>query len=210
MIHGIATFGRGRGSARGLSLALSLALLPTLLPGAASAGDAEGRFAAKGAGQTTCQQFLTSMEAQGDDLRLYAGWVDGYVTAFNMLREETFDLAPWQSVELLVLKLQAFCRANPESPFMDGMNQLALALYPDRLTEPSEIVSVQVGTQRGVLYKAVLDRIEAKLRELGHLAETPEGDPALASVEAIRAFQTAEGIPVTGLPDQATLNALFP
>jgi hypothetical protein len=202
MMFAIATIGRGR--------ALTLALTLALVPAAALAGDAEGRFAAKGAGQTTCQQFLTSMEEKGDDLRLYAGWVDGYVTAFNMLRDETFDIAPWQSTELLVLKLQAFCRANPESPFMDGMNQLALALYPDRLTEPSEIVSVQVGAQRGLLYRAVLDRVEAKLRDLGHLAESPEGDPAVASVEAIRAFQTAQGVPVTGLPDQATLNALFP
>ena len=61
-----------------------------------------------------------------------------------------------------------------------------------------------------VVYEAVLARVADRLRELGHL--TGEAGDRVSETEmtsALAAFQTAEDLPPSGGPDQATLMRLF-
>lgn len=57
--------------------------------------------------------------------------------------------------------------------------------------------------------KPVLEAAQTKLRSLGyHEAGLPNGEPGSRTTGAIAAFQDHEGLPVTGAPDQATLDAM--
>lgn len=172
--------------------------------------DADGLYAVDGAGRTTCEQFTAARSENGDQLRVYAGWVDGYVSGLNHRLPETYDLTPWQSVELLIAKLGAFCAQNPDTQFAAATNQLVQTLYDMRLTAESQISRVQVGGSAVFLYQAMIPRIHAALQERGFDAgpETESYSERLAA--AVRRFQIDAGLSVNGLPDQLTLNALFP
>jgi hypothetical protein len=182
----------------------------SLAPSAAAAADADGRFAVDGAGRLTCERFNQAREAGGPELNMFAGWIDGYTTGFNHFQDETFDVTPWQTVELLVLKMGNYCQEFPQERFIDALNKLILVLAPARLTGESPIVAVNNNGLSVLVYREQIDRIGARLVELKHLKTVPEDGYGPAMIAGLRAFQAETGIPESGLPDQATLNALFP
>lgn len=192
------------------------ALYASAQVGAAVAADGDGRYAVDGAGRTACSNFIAARAAAADGeaaagaYRVYAGWIEGYVTAFNHFQSDTFDLTPWQTVELLGAKLAQFCEGQPETQFNDALNLLAQSLYGDRLKEASPVVQLRASGQAVAMYKAMLPRLHAALvaADTDPGPATDQFTPAMAA--ALKAYQEAEGLPVSGLPDQPTLNNLFP
>lgn len=189
---------------------LRAAALAAGLAGAAHAADGDGRYGIDGAGRLKCEAFAKARQAENADYRVFAGWVDGYVTAFNHFQADTFDLTPWQSLELILAKLARYCDDNPGETFVAGLNLLAQALYDERLTAASPVVQARAGTQAVILYEAMLPRIHAALKTRGYKPGGEDGRFTEAMSGALRAFQKAEGLPTSGLPDQPTLNSLFP
>jgi hypothetical protein len=176
---------------------------------AAQAADEEGRFAADGVGNRTCQQFLDAIE---DDERLtvaFASWTEGFMTATNALNDDTFDLTPWQTVEVIMLKMQVFCRNNPDTVYMLGLGQLISTLVPDRLTDSDEIVRVEADGRATFIYRGVLEAVRGKLEERGLTVPKEPGVFDELFVAALRELQGELGIPESGLPDQRTMIALF-
>ena len=51
--------------------------------------------------------------------------------------------------------------------------------------------------------------MQTRLYELGYLSETPDGDFGSKTQTAVKIFQQVSGLPVTGIADNATLNALY-
>lgn len=187
---------------------LSLVILGVLAPGFLQAMDAEGNFAIKGAGATSCEQYTQALEAEARELYLFAGWIDGYLTGVNQFQEQTFDTSPWQTTELLAQLLGQYCQRNPEVQFMFAATQMLRSMFPARLRTSSEPVEMESDANTAFLYKTVLQRVQEALAERGHDVAT-DGAFGPQTERALEAFQRDNEIAVTGLPDQRTLLVLL-
>ena len=189
---------------------LAILILAAGLAGPASAEAPDGQFAIKGAGLQTCGAFLDSAKARSEDLPLYAGWIDGYMTAQNQHLPETFDLVPWQTTGTLISLMQSVCaQGGRDMRFIDAVGGLVRTILPQRLTDVSEASGIDMGTSRTVVYNAVVQRVEEALAERELFEGTPDGTFDDATADALARFQRDAGVPVTRLPDQQTLFTLF-
>jgi len=175
------------------------------------AADDDGNFAIKGAGLQTCAAFNTAFSERSADLGLYAGWLDGFLTGQNQYREGVFDLASWETTQILLALTNSACSQLPEEArFIDGFAQVLRAIRPDAITTKNEASAAALGDAVVVLYDDVMVRMKMALAERGH----EPGDVASPTFTAqtstaLKAFQESRGLTVSGLPDQRTLYALF-
>lgn len=198
-----------RRPARAFAAPAAFAALLASATGAQGA-DADGHFAIKDAGAQTCGKFLTAWTEGTKDVGQYAGWIAGYVTAINQQQDGLYDLTPWQTTETLLGMTRSVCGQVPEETrFLDAFAGLIKRISPTRLTAKSELEGVRRGDQAAIIYKVILAEARIRLARAGH----PSGDPNApfddVASNAFLAFQQAEGLPTTGLPDQQTLFALF-
>ncbi len=187
----------------------ALVALMLALPGTTPAADTDGHFMVRGAGRVACSDFLVARAAAGRDYVSIAGWLEGYLTHYNEAVASTFDIAPWQDTELLLAALANWCRMNPDGNLHQGAFGLARDLHRNRLSLRSGIVAAGDGEHAVALYAAIVRRLEHRLARHGHLAGEPDEHFDEQTSAALRAFQQAEGLPVTGLPDQLTLARLL-
>ena len=190
------------------ALALAAAIGLPLAGGTRAATD-DMQFAAKGIGASTCQRFL---EVKANDRALYymyLGWIDGYITASNKYIDDTFDLATWQSTELFATAIETQCEKSPDREVAAIVDALTGQLMPGRLTEPSEVVSGEVGDTKFRIYAEVLRRMQRTLAGEGFYEGAPDGAYGPGTRLAVERFQQERGIPVTGLPDNLTMFHLF-
>lgn len=176
---------------------------------AANAADENGAAAIKGAGQVSCSTYTETVSGQQQQALQFVGWVEGYVTAINVLQDGTFDMAPWQDSLFLATLLQRHCNDNPDEPFHVAVLKLIRTFSPQRLAEQSETISVSHDGQEVRVYEAVLKRVQNVLINKGILAGPADGIYGAYTQEAISAYQAGAGLPQTGLPDTATLRRLF-
>jgi hypothetical protein len=173
------------------------------------AADGKGNFALDGGGGALCKAFVESVKSSSPESMLFAGWIDGYFTAFNQFNKDLYDVTPWQSNELLRAMLAEYCRKNPDHLFAWAVVSLAEALRAERLTAISELVKAESGTQGVMIYRAVLQRAQQALSKRGDYKGAADGTFDAATLEAFKRFQTDKKLSVTGLPDQRTLYVLF-
>jgi hypothetical protein len=171
----------------------------------ASASDAEKRFAIKGAGAAPCSAFIKAFDERNDDALVFAGWLTGYVTALNQELPETFDLAPWQSMDVLMLLMRDLCGRDPEEKFYRVAGGLVRILARDRLTTLSELTEISHEGKTASVPKGVVRQVQERLQGLGLYSGGIDGDYGPGTRQAIEAFQKQRNIPVTGIPDQQTL-----
>lgn len=192
-----------------LSGALFLSAL-TFGSQAALSADDTGKFAIKGAGLQNCSSFVEAYTSQSGDIGLYGGWIDGYVTGLNQHREATYDVLPWQNTRIVLAMVKSACDQMPEDPlFIDAFAQVLRLLFPDRLTVESAVSGIRRDGTAMAIYKDVIERIEARLDELGFDPGDVDTAFTQSTVAALRRFQTRNGIDTTGFPDQRTLFTLF-
>lgn len=166
-------------------------------------------FAIKFPGNQSCQSYVDAGEERGMEHAFFLGWLNGYVTSFNRHRAETVDVAPWQKLPLLSGLLLNYCRENPDKTFLVAVDAMIGALLPTRLRANSELVDIDTGDVPLQLYKAVLERAQQSLTELGYYSGGVDGVFGDSTKDAIQQFQQKKGIPTSGLPDQQTLYQLF-
>lgn len=184
-------------------------ILLGLCPILAQAADSEGRFMVKGGGRATCAQFLAAQQTQNNEFVSLAGWVDGYLSGLNQSEPGTFDIAPWQGVELLLAAIAGHCREHPEHSFHQAAFRMTEGLRPGRLIDRSELIEARVEDKSVVLYRATVQRIQERLKLRGLYNGAINQEYDAATIEAVKAFQTERKLPVTGLPDQLTLANLL-
>ncbi|SFA87873.1 Putative peptidoglycan binding domain-containing protein [Poseidonocella pacifica] len=173
------------------------------------AADDQGRFAVDGVGRQPCSVLVEAVRSENrEQIIAFASWTDGFLTGANVYGLDTFDITPWQPIELLQAKLRQYCEANPDVAVINALGRLASVLEPDRLAEADELVSVRNDGQGVFIYGAMLDRVRQALAEAGHPAPSEGFDAKFA--DALVTYQAANDLPQTGLPDLATLNSLFP
>lgn len=66
-----------------------------------------------------CSAFIRAYDQRSNDAFVLAGWLTGYLSAINQHAAETFDLAPWQSTEVLMLLAKDLC-AQPRRAVLQG------------------------------------------------------------------------------------------
>ena len=182
------------------------------LAGPALAAAPDGSFAVDGPGSRSCAEFAEALDPGNETAAIaFAAWTEGFATGVNVFREDTFDITPWQTTPLLMAKLRAFCEHNPDMAYVNALGRLIAALMEGRLTESSELVQTRNEGNAIVLPAAILARVRTAVEEAtGETLETPVGGFDQNFAQTIESFQRAEGLAQTGLPDQPTLNALFP
>jgi hypothetical protein len=75
------------------------------------------RFSARG---RTCAQ------------NIYANWLTGFLTAYNMQTPDTYDVAASTDVPWMMLWLENHCRKQPLESFDDAVITLVIELMPER------------------------------------------------------------------------------
>lgn len=190
---------------------VALAGALTLVSGPGRATDAQGKFAVKGAGAVPCSAFVEARTRRlYVRLATFEGWLYGYLTGYDRLVRDTFDVAPWQSTPLLMGALQAYCSKHPRERFEIAVAGLVNTLRPERIRKQSEIVRVKEGARTLTLYREVVVRVQKALAQSKIYAGKADGKFGDETKRAIAAFQKREKLPATGLPDQRTLLALLP
>lgn len=191
---------------RTLLVLMSLVLFPL----SASAADKDNNFAVKGLAAASCASFVEEREKSSHAYNEAMSWLTGYISAYNYLKPDTYDVAPWQSIELLSFILAAHCRENPDESFFHASDRLLNSIEKDRLRVASAIITISVGEHSLTMYKDMVFRIQSALKDKGHLEmRWPTGDYDQSTIDAMKAFQAGNKIGATGLPDQESLLLLF-
>jgi len=187
------------------ALCLSLTITIVAGSGPASAATEDNAFAIRGIGGTTCERYVEVKNSDRALYFMYLGWLDGFLTASNKFLRETYDLAPWQSTELLAAAIEAHCKDNPESQVISVVNAMSDEMLATRLVENSAIVAGEVDGTQFRIYEAILRRMQDRLKEDGYYQGSANGTFDRQTRVAIERFQQERGIPITGLPDHLTL-----
>lgn len=182
-----------------------------LSAGEAIAADSDGNFAIKGAGLQTCGAFVASFEARSTDLGLYGGWIDGFLTGQNQYLDGIFDLAAWETTQVLLGLTHSSCsQLPPETRFIDGFAQVMRVLRPNAIPEQTGASTARLGDSAVALYDIVMIRMKASLVERGYIPGDVESATFTSeTAAALKAFQADSGLTESGLPDQQTLYTLF-
>lgn len=99
-----------------LSLAVALSLGATAPAGAI---DGDGKFMMKGVGGKTCQELLRN---DGVNYAMLDVFLDGFVSALNADRDDTYDIVPAAEWEKAMEWIVAYCGNNRD-------HRLAIAAY---------------------------------------------------------------------------------
>lgn len=185
-------------------------LIALSLPLNSRAADKNKNFAAKGLAALPCATFVEERIKLSKTYEEAMAWLTGFISASNYLTPDTYDVAPWQSADLLSSLLAAHCVNNPEESFFHATDKLLNSISKDRLRTISEIKTFTVGDHRLNMYKDIVFRIQSALKEKGHLkVRWPTGDYDEFTIVAMKAFQAENKLGITGVPDQQSLFLLF-
>ena len=184
-------------------------MLATASVTTAQAADEKGRFAVKGPGLASCQDFVNHVKDKSQTFYVMGGWLLGFLSAHNLHMENTYDAASWQSGELLLGLMENYCRQRPEERFAEGAIKLIRLLMPNRLTTESRLVRAENGENRVAVYEEVMRRTQQALKDQGYYAGVIDGLYGPGSKTALTKFQEANKLPTTGVPDPRTLFAIF-
>jgi hypothetical protein len=186
-------------------LGISIASLVLFAAANASAATIAGEFAVDGAGRASCSAFAEAKTKNTPAFGQLMSYVEGYLTAANRYETDTFDLTPWQTSGGLALILEKYCKDNPGDNLGVALVRLTNAIRPLRLTEPSAMMEAANGENRTVLYVSVMKNAQAELAKKGLFRGQADGIFTPETKTAILAFQKQAKLPLSGVPDPATL-----
>jgi hypothetical protein len=113
--------------------ATAFLLLSALAMNDAGAADANQRFKVRGLGANTCSKYL---EARNLDAKQseedYSNWFTGFITAYNWLKPDTYDISQNHNAHGLLRYLDLHCGRNPKDKVFNGAISFANAVYGKR------------------------------------------------------------------------------
>lgn len=77
------------------------------------AADAQSTYKLRGLGALSCARYLEDRRGDPKGSEAYAHWFTGYLTAYNYLQAQTFDIAPSHDAQALLTYLDLYCAENP-------------------------------------------------------------------------------------------------
>lgn len=195
--------GKPGGFAR-LSCCLGAVVL-SLIPIAASAQTA----AVESLGARQCAELIEARETDETLYGAFGVWIGGYLSAANAYEPDTFDLTPWQPIELATAQIAAACKQNETATVAAATASYVKYLRDDRLTEESGLIRLRGGDRAMFIYRAVLDDVRARLEARGATITDPAGEFGNSFGQALTQYQRENNLAPTGLPDMRTLAKLL-
>lgn len=194
----------------GATLAAALACSAALAwspPARAAAAD--GQSAVRGIGGEDCAAFVSAVADRKQGAFVFAGWLDGYISAVNRLNPETFDSMPWQSTNTLMALINNHCTANPQDMLFSVVRGLMDFYAAQHMAAASPRVDAAAGEKSITVYREIMRRAQEALAKAGVYSGTADGLYGPKTRAAFEAFQEQAGLAKSGLPDQETLFRLF-
>lgn len=177
--------------------------------GSSQAADANKKYKIEGAGVLSCEQYLDARKKKSPMYFRLGGWLNGYMTAVNRYLPETYALASWQSIDLLLASVAAKCQEDVKLSFHNVAQLLVGYLYATRLQENSPSLVVKRGEKKAVVYQSILMQAQQKLSDEGFYGGAINGEYDNETSEGLLSYQGSKSLPTTGLPDQRTLGTMF-
>ncbi|MCZ6640297.1 MAG: hypothetical protein O7F71_01865 [Gammaproteobacteria bacterium] len=178
-----------------------IAILIGCAASAVCAKDQNGMFAVKGVGVLKCEAFIDAAEEGDRELAQYAGYLTGYVSAFNEVRPNTFDLLPWQHVDTVMLLMLQRCRRSPQMNFGSAVSGMARYFDQRKLTSLADRIPVGTGENGTELYEPVVAEIKAALVRWGY--------PTVELTASLKQFQADQKLSGEDAFGQRTLLKLL-
>lgn len=113
-------------------LSFALTLLVLLWSNFVQARDFEEGYAVYGAGAQTCEVYLLSLQKSDKEQNFFIDWMIGYLSAFNLIMPETYDILGEVDFPTAQRWLEDHCRKFPNELFINAMARLTEILYPTR------------------------------------------------------------------------------
>lgn len=101
----------------------------------ASAADADGNYAIWGAGGRSCNQYLMAASEAAKTAR-FKDFLMGYLTAYDMLAEDTYSAVGEMNLEGSLSWLNDYCSANKMDSFERAITVFVAAQHDSRLRTP--------------------------------------------------------------------------
>jgi len=98
----------------------------------AMARDFEGAYAVYGSGGDSCKAYLESMKSGGQKQDYFIDWTIGYLTAFNVIMPNTYNILGETDFAESQGWLQRHCNRYPKQLYINAMIKLTEVLYPLR------------------------------------------------------------------------------
>lgn len=171
----------------------------------AAASDPKGSYAIRGIGSQECQTLLQELEKDKNGSLSVASWILGYMTAANRYEPTTFDISPVTDVRALTNIALALCQKNPKARLETVLNDMLRAMARARVQADSPLVEMKSGNATAVVRQEVLLAIQQRLNQRGLLKAKPDGSYGPQTDAALKEYQKAEKLPVTGVADAATV-----
>lgn len=184
-------------------------VFPLLLAGTFTLPAAAQIGAIEGPGTQPCSKLVEVRSQDATGYVAFGAWLSGYLAAANVYEENTYDLTPWQPLEVSLAQVVKYCEANPDKPVINGISAYIQYLRARRIVEKSDLVEARNGDKVMPIYVEMIDRIRKMLTENGYLDAGGSGfDEAV--VAALVRYQRDQGLSRTGLPDIRTMLKMFP
>jgi len=132
------------------------------------AKDIDGAFAIKGVGALSCNDFIEAASADAPILQQYAGYVSGYISAYNELEKNTFDVLPWQQLDTVMLLLLRGCTQTPNSTVGGAVSRITQYFSPNSVHKNIEKVEIKGQEHSVYFYPIVVEHIKNALIEQGY------------------------------------------
>lgn len=178
--------------------------------GAVHTADKSGQYSVRGAGLLSCETYLQEREADSAAHQMIGGWIDGYVSATNAHRDDTYDITSFQSTEMIGKILERHCVSNPQHRLFSVLKSMVEQLHEQRVAKASPQQMIIVDDKRTQLYNDTVLRMQTALAEHGLIKYAQiSGRFDEPTSQALAQFQEERDFQPTGFPDQATLWVLF-
>ncbi|MCI0429287.1 MAG: hypothetical protein L0210_01905 [Rhodospirillales bacterium] len=112
--------------------ATAFLLFSGLTMGDASAADANKRFSVRGLGATTCSKYLEERNLDAEGSEQFAHWFTGFLTAYNWLQPDTYDISANYKSNGLLRYLDLYCGRSPKNKIIDAATSFVNAVYAKR------------------------------------------------------------------------------
>lgn len=96
------------------------------------ARDFEDNYAVYGAGADSCKAYLNSMKDGGRNQDYFIDWTIGYLTAFNVIMPNTYNILGETEFSESQGWLMRHCKRYPKQLYINAMIKLTEVLYPLR------------------------------------------------------------------------------
>jgi hypothetical protein len=112
--------------------ATAFLLLSALTINDAGSADAKRLFGVRGLGRDTCSKYLEERNLDAKQSEQYADWFMGFVTAYNWLQPDTYDISHNHNPHGLLVYLDLYCGRNPKKRVIDAATSFVNAVYDKR------------------------------------------------------------------------------